>query len=127
MFFFPLLFFSAPSLYGSQPVVMSPQDFDLLLNRVKRAGFASQKAQEVTLACAGGAVFTSEQGRLVLQEIRGDNEQKESALALYPRTIGDVKNQKKPVSVSSHHQHSQTLGTLGKCFLSLCSRVLVSL
>jgi hypothetical protein len=61
-------------------------------------------------------VFTSEQGRLLVHEVRNDAEQQQAAVALYPRTIGwwlcfvvfGLKNNKRSLGFRP--------GSLGVCF-----------
>jgi hypothetical protein len=76
-----------PSIFGVQPTVIVPSHFEGLLERIRRASFVAQKLQEIVLACSGGAVFMCEHAFTLLQEIRGDREQQEGALALYPRVL----------------------------------------
>ena len=68
------------------PQPMDPGSFKQLEERLKR-GFASDKLAEVKMAIGGGACFTSAQAKVLLKAIHGDSEQKEAALALYPRIM----------------------------------------
>jgi hypothetical protein len=79
-------------MFGApQQQVMDPKSFNQLLSRVKKASFANNKLDEVNMVCSSGAtVFSSEQAKALVKEVRGDGEQVTAALALYSHVLVKV-------------------------------------
>jgi hypothetical protein len=79
-----------PSHAGHQHPGMDSKSFNQLLSRVKKASFASNKLDEVNMVCSGPTVFSSEQAKALVKEVKGDSEQVTAALALYSHVLVKV-------------------------------------
>lgn len=66
---------------------MDSSSFDGLVARLRKASFADKKLQEVELCVRGQSFFTSAQAASLVAEIKGDKEQVEGCVLLWPRVL----------------------------------------